>query len=107
MTDEKKENEFLKQENYFEGYQKNIDALKHNSEAVEADKLHYLALRGDDGQKLLDYWKEKILIQTYVNPHDPNIRNSAVYFEGFKQAYRTIFDHLKAHQQRIEAESKK
>ena len=107
MKDKQKENEFLKQENYYQGYQEKIDDLKNNSNVIELDKLHYLVFRTDEGKKLLEAYKERYLLPGFVNPNNPNAQTAAMYFEGFKEAYRIIIGSIRSHEQRIEAENNK
>jgi len=97
-------NPFLQQENYFEGYQKKIDELKHRPDVVELDKLCYMAFASEDGKKLLDEFVERYLLPGFVNPAAGNPGEAALYYEGFKEAFRLIRGSIKAHQQRIEAE---
>lgn len=98
------ENPFLKQEDYFDGYKQKIDELKYKPEIVELDKLCYLVHQSEDGKKLLNEYMERYLLPGFVNPAHPNARDAALYYEGFKEAFRLIRGSVKAHQQRIDAE---
>ncbi len=100
-------NEFLKQENYMQGYQDSIDKLKDKPEALEMDKLCYLVFASENGKKLLNEIMERFLIPGFIHPNGTNIHHAAVYFEGFKEAFRMLRNCIKAHEQRIEAESVK
>ncbi len=100
-------NPFLEQEDYYQGYQKKIDELKHRPEFVELDKLCYLVFSTEDGKKLLDEITERYLLPGFVNPSMVNAADASLYYEGFKEAYRLIRGCVKAHKQRIEAESVK
>jgi len=100
------ENPFLKQEDYFSGYQEKIDDLKSRPAAVELDMLCYLVFKSDDGKKLLNEFVERFMMPGFIDPYNPNAKEAALYYEGFKQAFRLIIGSVKAHQQRIDAEKK-
>jgi len=98
------ENPYLKQEDYYEGYQKKIDELKHRPDLVELDKLCYLVFNTDDGKLLLNEFTERYLLPGFVNPSLPNAGEAALFYEGMKEAFRLIRGSVRAHQQRIDAE---
>lgn len=98
------ENPFLKQEDYFEGYKKKIDELKTRPDVVELDKLCYHVFSSEDGKKLLEQFTNRYLIPGFVNPGHPSATTAAMYYEGFKEAFRLIIGSVRAHQQRIDAE---
>lgn len=100
-----KVNPFLEQENYYEGYQASINKLKNNPEIVEIEKLCYLVFRTEDGKKLIDEITERYIIPGFVNPVVPHASNAALFYEGFKEAFRMIKNSIKSHEQRILAES--
>lgn len=97
-------NPFLKEEDYFEGYKKKIDELKHRPDVVELDKLCYQVFSSEDGKKLLAEFVERYLLPGFVNPGAPNPGMASLYYEGFKEAFRLIRGSIKAHQQRVESE---
>jgi hypothetical protein len=105
MTEET--NPFLQQEDYFEGYQKKIDELKHKPDVVELDKLCFMVFQSEDGKKLLNEFVERYLLPGFVNPGAANPGMAAIYYEGFKEAFRLIRGSINAHKQRIEAEKSK
>lgn len=107
MSETLKENPYLKEENYFEGYQQKIDELKNRPDVVELDKLCYMVFSSEDGQKLLNEFVERYLLPGFVNPAAANLGHAALYYEGFKEGFRLIRGSIKAHQQRIEAEKNK
>ena len=100
------ENPYLAQEDYFDGYQKKIDELKHRPDIVELDKLCYLVFQTENGKLLLNEFTERYLLPGFVNPSHQNASAASLYYEGFKEAFRLIRGSVKAHQQRIEAEKK-
>lgn len=102
MTEET--NPYLQQENYFEGYQKKIDELKHRPDVVQLDMLCYMVFSTEDGKRLLDQFVERYLMPGFVNPNSNDPGQAALYYEGFKEGFRLIRGSIKAHQQRIEAE---
>ncbi len=97
-------NPYLQQENYFDGYQKKIDELKQRPDVVELDMLCYHVFSTEDGKKLLGEFVERYLLPGFVNPGAAHPGQAALYYEGFKEAFRLIRGSIKAHQQRIEAE---
>ena len=105
MTEET--NPFLKGENYYEGYQDSIDKLKSKPESVEMEKLCYFVFSTEDGKRFLNEVTERFLIPGFIHPNGVNIQYGAVYYEGFKEAFRMIRNCIKSHEQRIEAESTK
>ena len=102
----KEENPFLKDENYFEGYQKSIDDLKQRPDLVELDMLCYMVFNNENGKKLLNEFVERYIMPGFVNPSHPNAKEAGLYYEGFKEAFRLIRGSVKSHQQRIDAENK-
>jgi hypothetical protein len=102
-----KPNDILAQENYSAGYNEKIEELKNNKEFVELDKLHYYVFHNDSGKKLIEEYKNRFLIPGFTNPNVSHCDKAALYFEGFKEAFRLILNSVKAHEQRIEAENKK
>lgn len=102
-----KGNPFLEQEDYFEGYKKKIDELKQRPDVVELDKLCWHVFKTEDGTKLINEFVERYLIPGFVNPGAHNPGEAALYYEGFKEAFRLIRGSVKAHQQRIDAEKNK
>lgn len=105
MSDEK--NPYLQPEDYFDGYQKKIDELKTRPDVVELDKLCFMVFSTDDGKKLLEQFVERYLLPGFVNPGAGNPGEAALYYEGFKEAFRLIRGSVKNHEQRIEAEKNK
>jgi len=100
-------NPFLKEENYYAGYQENIDKLKDKPEAMMWDKLCYLVFSTPDGKAFINEVKERFLLPGFVHPNNTNANYAAVYFEGFKEFGRMILNSIKSHEQRIQAQSVK
>lgn len=100
-------NPFLEQEDYFEGYAKKMEELKTRPDLVELDKLCYLVFKSEDGKKLLNVIQDRYLLPGFINPNNANAAQAGLYYEGFKEAFRMIIGSVRAHQQRIDAESQK
>lgn len=100
-------NPYLQQENYAAGYQKSVDNNNQNREILKLDRLCWEIFSGDAGKECLDALYERYVIPAFYNPREQNAEILSVYFDGMKQAYRQIKQHVDAHQQFIEAESKK
>lgn len=100
-------NPFLEPENYYKGYQESIDNLKNKPESVELEKLCYFVFSTEDGKKFLNEVTERFLIPGFIHPNGQNIQYAAVYYEGFKEAFRMIRNCIKSHEQRIQAENNK
>lgn len=102
----KEGNPILEPENYYDGYQQKIDELKQKPEAMEFDKLCYYALElSEDGKKLIQFVTDRYLIPGFANPNIVNAGENALYYEGFKEAFRMLRNSIKSHLQRIEAEN--
>lgn len=97
-------NPYLQPEDYFDGYKKKIDELKSRPDVVELDKLCYMVFSTDDGKKLMEQFVERYLLPGFVNPGAAHPGHAALYYEGFKEAFRLIRGSVKAHEHRIEAE---
>jgi hypothetical protein len=109
MTVEKKEdikNEFIEPENYYAGYQKNIDKLKDDPAIVDLEKLCHLALTTPDGKHLMQELEKRYIIPALCAPTSPNFHEMLIYTEGFKEAFRMLKNCIRSHDQRIKAETK-
>lgn len=101
-------NEYLKQEDYLAPYNESIKKLKEqNPGEFDFDKLTYAVLSTPDGRRWLDELIERFLIPAYIHPNSPDLGDKAIYFEGYKQAFRFIRDSYKSHESRIAAETAK
>lgn len=105
MSSIEEENEYLKPENFYEGYNKSIEKLKNNPEAIEIDKLCYLVFRSEEGKRLIEIFKDRYIYPAYVHPNSSNMSEACIYFEGFKEGFRQIIASIHKQQQRIDAES--
>ena len=100
-------NPYLEPENYYQGYQDSIDNLNNKPEALEMDKLCYLVFSTDEGKRLIEEFKSRFIMPGFVHPGSDNAATSAMYYEGFKEAFRMILSCIKSHDQRIQAQSTK
>lgn len=100
-------NPLIEPENYFAGYNESIEDLKHNPKAIELDKLCYeLFIHQEMGRRFIDLISEHYLLPAMANKGSPNYSTEVVWAEGFKDAFRMIIGSSRAHQQRINAETK-
>lgn len=101
-------NPYLKQENYFEGYQKSIDQLKNNPQIIKFDKLCYEVFEANEvGKEFIKFAKERFLINSQIVRGNPNFQLDVIWQEGFRDAYRMILNHIESHKQRIRSEGNK
>ena len=107
MNEELNENPFLQRENYFEGYNESIEALKGKPELVELDKLCYETFSTEMGKRFIQYADEHWLLPATVDWSAPNYERLLVRDEGFRYAFRMIKHFIKSHEQRIKAEVNK
>lgn len=100
-----KENPLLQQEDYFRGYQDNIDEQKQNRPAVvEFERLCYELFEiNPQGKKFLELATERYLIQAMAARAQPTYQLDVLWAEGFKDAWRLLLNCVNAHKQRIVA----
>jgi len=97
-------NPLLEQENYAEGYNKSAHDLRNQPEVVAFDKLCYEVFEATEiGRKFIDFAKERFFIYSQINRGDTNYPTSAIWQEGFRDAYRMIINCVQSHKQRIKA----
>lgn len=102
------ENPLINPQNYFEGYNEQIQKLKNNPQALSFDKMCYELFEHTElGQKFMEY----ILIHKILKPasdqNNPMLQIHAVWAEGFKAFYYMIMNAVTSHKQRIHAEVNK
>ena len=95
-------NEYIQPENYWAGYQDSIDNLKNKPEGLEFTKLCYLVFETEQGKELMKVIDERIINANLVPISTQNYETVSTYYEGFKEAFRTIKMHIKSHEQFIE-----
>jgi len=102
-------NPFLQPENFFEGYQEQIDEMRKNPNFIEMDKLCYEVFgRTEDGRKLLKLLEERFVLPgTPASLANPNYSLTCVYFEGYRDAYRQLIHAVKSYEARKNAEMNK
>jgi hypothetical protein len=97
----------LGQEDYFKGYQDNIDELREKGDKFEFDKSCFEVFSAsDEGKKLLDYFLEKVVMASVPAQVDGNYGNACMYFEGYREGFRQIIHGVKSYPERKKAEEK-
>ena len=88
---------------YFENHQTGYEQyFKENPQDVEMQKLcHDVFINSESGQKLYALIQERYIIPGLYAPEHPHVQSLAIYFEGFKEAFRGLDKMAKIHQQRI------
>jgi hypothetical protein len=104
---ELEDNPFLKQEDYFGGYNESIEKLKNHPELIMFDKLCYEAFSTEVAKKWLDVVFERFVIPSMVNRDAANYKELVIWADGFKDAFRMIKQNILSHDQRIKAGANK
>jgi hypothetical protein len=98
-------NPLIEPENYFEGYKKSIEALKHHPEIIEFDKLCYELFENQPaGKTWIKLVTEKYLLPTLVSRGNPTYQIDLLWQEGFKDFIRMVFNCVTSHKQRINSQ---
>lgn len=96
------------QEDYWKGYNEGIQKLKNNPELIEFDRLCFMVFgASEDGEKLLNYFKEKILFPSIPGSADNNFDKRCIYYEGYKEGFRQLIHAVNNYKIRKEAEDNK
>jgi hypothetical protein len=104
MTD----NLLVGQEDYWEGYRTNFDANKKQADYIELDKLCFEVFgKTEDGKKLLEYFKEFMILPSTPASKIMNYDHCCIYYEGYREAYRQLIQLTKSYVIKKEAESDK
>ena len=105
--DQNQRNPLIEQENYWEGYQKNIDNLKNNPELLEFDKLCYeLFEHQEAGRKFIELVTKRYLLAPSGTPGSPTFPNECMWGEGVRYAFLLLRNAVQSHKQRIQAGTK-
>ena len=88
---------------YFNGHELGIeDKFKQSNDDLEYERLCYEAFMANtDGQALLEQFKKRYHCMPLFTPMHPNAANLALFFEGFKEAFRGLEHAARTHQLRI------
>ena len=98
------ENPFIKPENYFHGYQENIEKLKNDPSVIEFDKLCYELFEMQDmGKKFMEHVTNRYLLATAGSPDSPTFAQQCMWSEGVRYAFLLLRTHITSHKQRIVA----
>ena len=100
-------NPILERENFFAGYQEQIENLKNNPELIEMDRVCF-ELFGQNplGKKFLELCTERYLIPALAKPGTATYQLDVMWGEGFKDFIRMLIYSIKSHEQRILAGTK-
>lgn len=98
-------NPYIKSENYYDGYNEKIDALKNNPEIVEMDKLCYEVLeKNEQGKKLLELLEKRFVYPALARPGVQGYSDMVTFYEGVKESIRMLRVSIVSHQSRIDKE---
>ncbi len=88
---------------YFNNHNIGIeDKFKQNPDDLEYERLCYECLLANtDGLALLEQFKKRYHCMPLFTPMHPNADKLALFFEGFKEAFRGLEFAAKTHQKRI------
>ena len=103
-----KDNPLIQPENYFENYNKSIEELKNNPQALAFDRLCYeLFETNEAGKEFMKFITERYLIPSMVSKGNPTYQLDVLWQEGFKDFPRMIMTCTKSHKDRIQAQGQK
>lgn len=97
-------NPLIEPEDFFAGYNKNIDELKKDPAIIEFDRLVYEVWEHSEaGRKLMELCVERYLIPGLAQPGCPTYQIDILGAEGFKNCLRMFRNCVLSHKQRIKA----
>ncbi len=101
------DNPLLQPENYYEGYNDSIKQNSTQSESIELDKLcfHVFGM-SEDGLKLMQILKDRFIYCSTPCSLNANFETSAVYYEGYREAFRQLIAAVENYKMRMEYEAK-
>jgi len=102
MTEEAKPVDGIDNQDYSEGYKKNIEALKNKPEMLAFNKACFDMESTKEGAALMDMLEERFLLPALINPNHPDFTKLLPYYEGVRDMVRTIKMSSKAHEAFIE-----
>jgi len=108
MTEEK--NPLIEPENYYEGYNASMQKFSDSQpKHIAFDELCFnLFGLSDDGKKFLEILKER-----FIFPSVPcklaggDFPSAAIYYEGYREAFRQLIGQVEGYKQRIAVEAQK
>lgn len=93
-------NPYLQIQDPFEDQRKQLDEVKQKQ--IEFQRLCFEIFHmSDDGKKLYEMIKEMYIIPARYAPSDPVAPTLAIYWEGFKEAMRGLWNQGKVHKDRV------
>jgi len=97
------DNPFLRVLDPFESQRKQQQQVK--DEMIEFQRLCFETFHMfKDGKSLYDLIKERYLLRALFSPADKNANELALYYEGFKEAFRGLWTQGDIHRRRINGE---
>jgi hypothetical protein len=103
--DNNKPNPFLEIPNPYEDYEKSVQENlkhKHSQDMLKVQRLCYTVFAmNEDGKELYKELESKFLLQSLYNPVQPNVKNLALYWEGFRDCIRSFKQMCDMHGQMI------
>jgi hypothetical protein len=97
-------NPLIQPENYFQGYDASVEALKNDPTLIEFDKLCYeLFEHQEAGRKFIELVTNRYLLAPSCSPGSPNFGEQAIWGEGLRYAFLLLRNAVQAHKQRIQA----
>ena len=100
---ERQGNPFLEVQDPFEHQRKKQKDVER--EAIEFQRLCFEVFHMNaDGKKLYELIKERYIIRGLFSPTHDNATSLALYYEGFKEAFRGLWNQGLVHLKRINGE---
>lgn len=103
-------NGLIEPENYYDGYNESMKKLAASQpEQVAFDELCFTVLgQTDDGKKLLDLFKERFIMPSVpCTLGGADFPTAAIYYEGYREAFRQLIGQVEGFKQRKLYEAKK
>lgn len=94
------------EEDYMEGYKASLEEMRNAPGYIEMDALCWHVFSTQDGKKLLDILKDKIIYQATQTRIDPSYPTACVYMEGYRAAFRYLVEMVNGYQSRKDHEGK-
>jgi hypothetical protein len=98
------DNPYLKENNPYEDYAKSQQAnlqSKHAQEVMKLQKDCYMMMQTPEAQECFKGLTARFMLQTLYNPIQAGVEHVALYWEGFRDAIRTVGQMSDMHAQMI------
>lgn len=94
-------NPYLRETNYFSGYEESFEQFLKRPERIELDQLVYHVLgKTEDGKRLLKYFKDHMLTSAVPAQISDNYDKACMYHEGYRAAFRYLVALVDSYQAR-------